>query len=490
ALGGALDDLGLSADGRVASFAWNSDNHLELYFGVPCTGRVLHTVNVRLFTDQLEYIIDHAGDEAIFCDRSVAPVLAQILPRLDAVRHVVLMDDGADDALDDPRVIDYEELLSAATPVEFPDLDEERAAYLCYTSGTTGRPRGVVYSHRSTFVHTLGVTAPDAFNVSERDAVLPVVPMFHALTWGLAHAAVAAGAQLLMPGRDLSPTALVDLIEGERATLTAGVPTVWISVLEALEGRDVSSLEQIICGGSAVPKALSEAYRERTGSAIIQAWGMTELHPVGTVNRVKSELSDRDEEELAELRTSQGLPVTGVELRIADLETGDALPWDGQARGELQCRGPWVARQYYGEPDGSSAFSEDGWLRSGDIATIDPHGYVRIVDRTKDLIKSGGEWISSVDLENELMAHPDVAEAAVVGVPDPRWQERPVACVVLRPQATLDSEALLAFLSTRVPKWWLPDEILAMDQLPRTATGKFSKVSLREQLSDRFGSPT
>ena len=480
-LAGALDSLGLADGARVASFAWNTDNHLELYFGVPCSGRVLHTVNVRLFADQLAYIVGHAEDEAIFCDRSVAPVLAELLPELPSVRHIVLMDDGAEDTIDDPRVVDYEELLAAAEPVVFAPLEESRAAFICYTSGTTGNPKGVVYSHRSTLLHTYGVMLPDAFAVSERDVVLPVVPMLHALSWGLVHAGVAAGASLVLPGNDLSAGALAELIEGERVTLAAGVPTVWLAALEELVGRDTSALRDIVCGGSAVPLALSESYRVRLGLPLTQAWGMTELHPVGTVNRVTSSLEGLGAAELAELRTTQGRPLLGIDLRIADLESGEPVPPDGASRGEIQCRGSWVAREYYDDARSHESFTADGWLRTGDIATQDAHGYVRIVDRTKDLVKSGGEWISSVELENELMAHPAVLEAAVVAIPHPKWQERPLACVVLRQEQTVSTDELSAFLRDRVPSWWLPDAIVLLDEIPRTATGKFSKKQLRER---------
>ncbi len=486
-LGGALDALGVSSDARIGSFGWNTDNHLELYFGVPCSGRVLHTLNFRLFADQLVYIVNHAGDEAIFCDRTVAPVLAELLPSLPGLRHIVLMDDGGDGTIDDPRVIGYEELIATAAAAEFPAIDEKQAAFMCYTSGTTGNPKGVVYSHRSTYLHTFGVMLPDSLCVSERDVVMPVVPMFHALAWGLAHAGVASGATLIMPGSDLSPGALAELIERERVTLAAGVPTVWLGVLDELAGRDVSSLRDIVCGGSAVPQALSEGYREAIGRPIVQAWGMTELHPVGTVNRTRSQLAGLAESELAELRAAQGVPLLGIEIRIADLESGQPLPMDGTSRGELQCRGPWVAREYFDDPRSSESFADGGWLRTGDIATMDANGYVRIVDRTKDLVKSGGEWISSVELENELMAHPDVAEAAVVGIPDPKWQERPLACVVVREGASLEPKELIAFLAGRVPKWWLPDEVVFLGEIPLTATGKFSKKELRERFASEGG---
>jgi acyl-CoA synthetase (AMP-forming)/AMP-acid ligase II len=362
---------------------------------------------------------------------------------------------------------------------------------MCYTIGTTGDPKGVLYSHRSTFLHTLGVMTTGSLGIEERDRVLPVVPMFHANAWGLAHAAVATGASLVMPGPDLSPAALAALIEEERVTVAAGVPTIWMAVLPELEGRDLSCLRAIPCGGSAVPKALSEAYRVSTGLPILQAWGMTETSPVASVCRIASTLdAELDDEGRADLRTSVGQPVVGVEARITRTDSTVPLPWDGETSGELQVRGPWIAASYFHDDRSTSSFTPDGWLNTGDVATIDRRGYVRLVDRTKDVIKSGGEWISSVHLENELMAHPDVVEAAVIGVAHARWGERPLACVVLRPAddaaSTTTSSELLAFLDGRVPKWWLPDDVVFLDQIPKTSVGKFSKKDLRARFADHL----
>ncbi|MGH9103241.1 MAG: AMP-binding protein, partial [Acidimicrobiales bacterium] len=352
-------------------------------------------------------------------------------------------------------------------------------------SGTTGNPKGVVYSHRSIVLHTMAALMVDTFGVSESDVVLPIVPMFHANTWGLAHAAVMAGSSLVLPGPDLSPGAIIDLIESERVTLAAGVPTVWMGVLAQAQGHDLSSVTRIACGGSAVPRALSEGFRTRLGLPVLQAWGMTETQPVASVARVRSTLVGAGESVLADVRSAQGLMVPGVEVRIVDPGSTQELAWDGSSRGELQARGPWVARSYYDDPRSEESFTDDGWLRTGDVATIDELGYIRLVDRTKDLIKSGGEWISSVELENELMGHPAVAEAAVIAVPHERWVERPLACVVPRPGVALSADDLREYLTGRVASWWLPDEIVFVEEIPKTATGKFSKKDLRARFAER-----
>ena len=483
-----LDTLGVSADGRVATFAWNTGRHLELYFAAPCSGRVLHTLNIRLFPEQVTYIVNHAADEVIFVDRSLLGLLAPLVPTFTTVRQLVVMEDGAPvaalDGLDGVEVLDHEELIAAAAPAEFHVVDEYRAASMCYTSGTTGNPKGVVYTHRSTYLHTMAAMFTDSVGVSESDVILPVVPMFHANAWGLAHAGVAAGSTLVMPGPNMVPAALAGLIESERVTLAAGVPTIWMGVLPELEGRDTSALRVIPCGGSAVPKALSEAYRAQVGLPILQAWGMTETSPVASVANVVSWLADGDDEALADLRSTQGRPLVGVQLRIADQTTGEELPWDGTSRGEMQAAGPWITASYHDDPRSPESFTADGWLRTGDVAVITPDGYVRIVDRTKDVVKSGGEWISSVELENEIMAHPAVAEAAVIGVPHPKWSERPLACVVVAPGAELSAAELLEFLDGRVAKWWLPDDVVFIDEVPKTSVGKFSKKDLRDRFAD------
>jgi fatty-acyl-CoA synthase len=485
-LGGALDRLGISSDGRVATFAWNNERHLELYFAAPCTGRVLHTLNIRLFPEQLTYIVNHADDEVIFVDRSLLGLLAPLLPTFQNLKHLVLMDDGKGDIPEDlngHELLDYEELIAAAQPVEFDVTDENQAASMCYTSGTTGNPKGVVYSHRSTFLHTMGAMMADSLGTRESDVILPVVPMFHANAWGLAHAAVASGASIVMPGNDLSGPALADLIVDEKVTVAAGVPTIWMAVLPELKGRDTSALRAIPCGGSAVPKSLSEGFREQTGLPILQAWGMTETSPIAAVCHLDADQELLSIEEKAELRTQVGRTVFATECRVVEPDGTVEVAWDGEASGELQCRGNWIAATYYDDERSGDSFTDDGWLRTGDVATIDARGRIRLVDRTKDLIKSGGEWISSVELENELMAHPKIAEAAVIGVSHPKWGEAPLACVVKAPGEDLTEEEVLAFLEGKIAKWQLPKGVIWIDEVPKTSVGKFSKKTLREEFS-------
>lgn len=486
-LGGALDKLKITADGRVATFAWNTARHLELYFAAPCTGRVVHTLNIRLFPEQLTYIANHAEDQVIFVDRSLFGLLSPLLSTFETVRHIVVMDDGKGEipqSISGMEIYDYEDLIKGVSAAEFRVTDENQAASMCYTSGTTGNPKGVVYSHRSTFLHTMGALTVDSLGARESDVILPVVPMFHANAWGLAHAAVACGATLVLPGPDLSGKAIANLIVEEKVTVAAGVPTIWIGVLPELKGRDTSSLRVIPVGGSAVPKALSEGYRQIVGLPILQAWGMTETSPIAATCNLSIADQQLSVEEQAELRTTVGTINFGVDCRVVLPGTSTPVPWDGDTSGELQCAGSWIASTYYNDERAGESFTADGWLRTGDVATMDSIGRIRLVDRTKDLIKSGGEWISSVELENELMAHPSIKEAAVIGVSHPKWDERPLACVVLEKDAQLTKQQVLEFLATRVAKWQVPDDVVFIDEVPKTSVGKFSKKTLRERFAD------
>jgi fatty-acyl-CoA synthase len=482
----ALDTLGVSADGRVGTFCWNTARHLELYLAVPCTGRVLHTLNIRLFPEQLVYIANHAEDEVVFVDRSLLPVLWPLAEKFESVRHYVVIDDGADAAIPaDPRILDYEDLLAAAEPFpgRFEVDDESTAAAMCYTSGTTGNPKGVVYSHRSTVLHSLVTLTADVYGLSERDVVLPVVPMFHANAWGLPYSCLLAGSSIVFPGSNLTPEAILGLLDRHRVTVAAGVPTIWMGILPLLDDYDLSALRAIPCGGSAVPRALSEAYREKIGLPIRHGWGMTETSPIATMCSPRSHHAALTEDERADARARQGPATPLVDLRLVDPSTGAPQPWDDVATGEIQAAGPWIASEYYRGEGGGAQFTEDGWLRTGDVASVDSYGFVRLVDRTKDLVKSGGEWISSVELENEIMAHPKVAEAAVIAIPHEKWVERPLACVVVKPGETVTPQEIIEFLTPRVAKWWLPDAVEFVDEVPKTSVGKFSKKTLRDKFA-------
>jgi fatty-acyl-CoA synthase len=484
-LANALRGLGVESDQRVATLLWNNSEHLELYLAVPSMGAVLHTLNLRLDPAQLGYIANHAGDYVVICDATLVPLLAQVLPHTQTIAHVVVT--GAPPA--DPAAVIaqlggpgrdvhfYEELLAAAPATfEWPELDERSAAAMCYTSGTTGMPKGVVYSHRSAYLHSMAVCLGNTFAMSDRDRVLPVVPMFHANAWGLAYAAVMSGADLVMPDRFLQPAPLAKLIETERPTLAGAVPTIWNGLLQHVRehGTDLSSLRMVPCGGSAVPHALMEAFEKELGVLIVQAWGMTETSPLGSVAHPPAGLPAED---AWHYRDTQGRLMCAVEGRLVG-DGGAILPHDGQTVGELEVRGPWVTGSYYKDDDPDKF--HDGWLRTGDVGTIDPLGYVTLTDRAKDVIKSGGEWISSMELENALMAHPDVLEAAVIGVPDEKWGERPLAAVVLKPGASVTAAQLRGFLSERVPRWQLPERWSFITEVPKTSVGKFAKTRIRE----------
>jgi fatty-acyl-CoA synthase len=477
-----LDRLGVKQGDRVGTFAWNNQRHLELYMAVPCVGAVLHTLNIRLFAEQIAYIVNHAEDGVVFVDDSVAPLLEPLAPTFEGVRHYVIMGDGDSGSL--PNVLRYEELLEEAGPgpYEYPALDERQAAALCYTSGTTGNPKGVLYSHRSISLHSTASLTKDALGLSQRDRALLVVPMFHVNAWGIPHAAALAGADLVMPDRFLQAEPLAKLIEAERPTIMGCVPTIFGDLLRYADTHDVdiSSLKNAACGGSAVPRQLMRDFEERHGVNVFQAWGMTETSPVASYSR--PEESKGHDEPYWDMRAKQGKPLPWVQARLIG-EDGQEVAWDGESTGELEVRGPWVAASYFEDPSGAERF-HDGWLRTGDIASIDEQAFIQITDRSKDVIKSGGEWISSVELENEVMAHPDVIEAAVIAKPDERWAERPLCCVVVREGASLTAEQLTEHLRGRVAKWWLPDEFAFVSEVPKTSVGKFDKKVLRASLRE------
>jgi len=483
-----LDSLDVPVGARVATFASNNRRHLEIYLAVPATKRVLHTINIRLSSDHLAYIMDHAEDDVVFVDRGLLPRIWPSVDRLPRVRHWVVLPDGSDAAIPvDPRVVDYDELISGAAPFtgSFEDTftlaDENLASGLCYTSGTTGPPKGVLYSHRSTVLHCLGTLAAGLIGLSESDIVMPIVPFFHANAWGLPYGALMAGASLVLPGPSAEPEHLLRLMDAERVTVAGAVPTVWTSLVPELRSHDLSSVRFLLGGGSAVSPALSENYRAALGVPITHSWGMTEVSPVGVIGGTRTQHRSATAKEQVAVRAAQGQPLPLVNVRIADVETGRELPRDGRAVGELQVAGPWVAGGYF-RVDGGDSFTEDGWLRTGDLATIDTDGYLRLVDRMKDLIKSGGEWISSVELEAAIASHPDVVEVAVIARPDPRWAERPVAYVVLHDGSVTTAEELMRHITPMVAKWWVPDDVVFMTTLPRTGTGKLSKSALRDSV--------
>ena len=476
-LAGALSGLGIGQGDRVGTFMWNTQEHLEAYFAVPCMGAVLHTLNLRLFPDQLAYVINHAEDKVIIVDDSIIPLLARVRDQLKTVETYIVVGDGDASSLGE-NVLRYDELLARTAPgYIWPAVDERAAAAMCYTTGTTGDPKGVVYSHRSIVLHTFGTGGGVAVPLTDKDSILPIVPMFHAMAWGLPYGGFAVGADFVMPERFLQAEPLAKIIAEQKPSYAAAVPTIWNDVLRHSESNEVdfSSLRLVTCGGSAVPRSLMERFQEKFGVPIIQGWGMTETSPVAAL--AWPPRGTRPEEEF-DWRAKTGRVIPGVEMRIVD-DAGIELPWDGKAIGEIQVRGPWITAGYYKDP--APEKFQDGWLRTGDVGTIEPNGFIQITDRSKDVIKSGGEWVSSVELENEIMAHPDVIEAAVIGIPDAKWDERPLACVVLKEGATATPEQFREFLSDRVAKWWIPERWTFIGEIPKTSVGKFDKKVLRAQ---------
>ncbi|MFD1673254.1 long-chain fatty acid--CoA ligase [Alicyclobacillus fodiniaquatilis] len=482
----ALDEWGIEPGTHVASFAWNHHRHLELYFAVPCSGRVLHTVNIRLSAEQIVHTINHARDKILFIDEDLVPLFAPLAANLHTVERYVILTDSLTVDVPLPNAISYEAFLQGhATTYEFPDFDEHTPAILGYTSATTGEPKGVIYSHRGLYLHCLSCMT-GMLAVDERDVTMPIVPMFHVNAWGRPYTEIWAGAKLVMPGVRPTPADLADLIQQQKVTFSAGVPTVWMGVLEHVrahrEDYDFSHVRLLLSGGAALSQSLTKAYQEELGVTLFQGYGQTETSPVSFVNYPKKRYAALQGDEVYDIRAKTGLLVPGLEMKLVD-EAGNTVPHDGVTRGELLLRGPWVIDSYYQAPEETKAAFLDGWFRTGDIATVDEDGYMQIVDRTKDLIKSGGEWISSVDLENVLMSHPDVVEAAVIGVPDEKWQERPLACVVVRADKRehVTSEVLRAYLVEKVAKFWVPDTFVFVDEIPKTSVGKFAKKQLRAQ---------
>ncbi len=476
----ALKKLGVQPGDRVATLCWNHYQHLEAYFGIPSAEGVLHTLNLRLSPDDLTYIVNHAADKVIIVDKNLLPLLQKFQGNTQTQTIIVISSDGQ--PVD--GTLDYEQLLAGVDENEFvyPEFAENTAGAMCYTSGTTGRPKGALYSHRALVLHSMAAALPDLLNLSQKDILVPVVPMFHANAWGLPYSAVMLGTKIAFPGPYLDPENLLNLFESEKVTVTAGVPTIWLGILEALTREPdrwkLTKGMRMVVGGSAAPESLIRNL-DRFNLHVIHAWGMTELTPLGTVSTLPSDILEQSEDVQYEYRAKQGLPAPFVEIRAR----GDNgfVAWDGKTMGELEVRGPWVSSAYYNTPEGADKFTEDGWFVTGDVVTIEPNGYLKIQDRSKDLIKSGGEWISSVDLENAIMGHPAVAEAAVIAVPDPKWQERPLAVVVLKQGQQATQQEILDFLALKFTKWSLPDHVEFVAAIPRTATGKFLKMALRKQ---------
>jgi 3-(methylthio)propionyl---CoA ligase len=481
----ALQALGVKMSDRIGTLGWNGYRHFEIYYAVAGIGSIIHTINPRLFPDQITYIANHAEDSYIFFDITFAPLVEKLAPALKSVKGFVAMTDRAHMPKEKiPNLLCYEELLAAQDDrLEWPSFDERTAACLCYTSGTTGNPKGALYAHRSTILHAYAAALPDALNLSARDTILPVVPMFHVNAWGLPYSCALMGARIVFPGPHLDGKSLHELFESERVTMSAGVPTVWLGLLNYMKANNLkfSTMKSTVIGGSACPPAMLRTFQEDYGVQVLHAWGMTEMSPLGTVCTFKEKHMRVSAAERLALQNKQGRAIFGVDLRIVD-ENGKELPHDGKAFGDLQVRGPWILSSYFKGEGGDPL--KDGWFPTGDVVTIDPDGYIQITDRSKDVIKSGGEWISSIDLENIAVAHPAIQEAAVIGVRHPKWDERPVVIAVKKQGQEVSKEELLKFYEGKIAKWWMPDDVLFVADLPHTATGKLSKLTLRQKFSD------
>jgi fatty-acyl-CoA synthase len=485
----ALASLGVKPGERIGTLAWNGYRHLELYYGVSGSGAVLHTINPRLFPEQIAYIIDHAEDQYLFFDTTFAPLVQTLAPSLKSVKGFVAMTDRAHmPAIDVPNLICYEEWIGAASSdYAWPVFDERTASSLCYSSGTTGRPKGVLYSHRSTVLHTYAACMADSVALSSAESVLLVVPMFHVNAWGMPYAGPMSGAKLVLPGPALDGRSVYALMKDERVTLALGVPTVWLMLLQHVDAERLDPkrdlvLKRMVIGGSAAPRAMSEQFETKFGAFVVHAWGMTEMSPLGTICNLLPKHRDCDLAQRLDVQAKQGRAMFGVEMKITD-DAGRRLPHDGKAFGHLMVRGPWVTRGYF-KGDGGAILDDEGFFDTGDVATIDADGYMQITDRSKDVIKSGGEWISSIEIENAAVGHPAVAEAAVIGVAHPKWQERPLLIVVRKPGQDLTRDEMLGYLGAKVAKWWLPDDVVFVDEVPHTATGKLLKTKLREMFRD------